>query len=30
MVSSRGQITLPADIRKHLGIDLGWDVIVEE
>ena len=29
-VSSRGQITLPADIRKRLGIAAGGIVIVEE
>lgn len=29
-VSSRGQITLPAVMRKHLGIAPGGDVIVEE
>lgn len=30
IVSSRGQITLPAVIRKHLGIAPGSAVIVEE
>jgi len=30
MVSSRGQITLPAKIRKRLGIQSGGIVIVEE
>ncbi len=29
-VSSRGQITLPADMRRHLGIQPGGAVIVEE
>lgn len=29
-VSSRGQITLPAEMRRHLGIELGGAVIVEE
>lgn len=29
-VSSRGQITLPAGMRKHLGIASGGAVIVEE
>ena len=29
-VSSRGQITLPASMRKHLGITPGDSVIVEE
>ena len=29
-VSSRGQITLPAGMRKHLGIAPGGAVIVEE
>ena len=29
-VSSRGQITLPADIRKRLGIVAGGVVILEE
>jgi antitoxin PrlF len=30
VVSSRGQITLPAAMRKHLGIKPGGVVIVEE
>ena len=30
MVSSRGQITLPAEMRRHLGIEQGGAVIVEE
>jgi antitoxin PrlF len=30
IVSSRGQITLPATIRKHLGIMPGSAVIAEE
>jgi AbrB family looped-hinge helix DNA binding protein len=29
-VSSRGQVTLPAGMRKHLGIKPGCAVIVEE
>ena len=29
-VSSRGQITLPAAMRRHLGITPGGAVIVEE
>ncbi|CRI68033.1 Transcriptional regulator, AbrB family [Thiocapsa sp. KS1] len=29
-VSSRGQITLPAGMRKHLGITPGGAVIIEE
>jgi AbrB family looped-hinge helix DNA binding protein len=29
-VSSRGQITLPADVRKRLGIAAGGVVIIEE
>jgi AbrB family looped-hinge helix DNA binding protein len=29
MVSSRGQITLPAEMRKDLGIEPGSAVIVE-
>ncbi|MBK5939819.1 AbrB/MazE/SpoVT family DNA-binding domain-containing protein [Halochromatium roseum] len=29
-VSSRGQVTLPAGMRKHLGIKPGGAVIVEE
>jgi antitoxin PrlF len=29
-VSSRGQITLPAEMRKHLGIEPGGAVIVED
>lgn len=29
-VSSRGQITLPADMRRHLGIQPGGAVIIEE
>lgn len=29
-VSSRGQITLPAKVRKRLGIHAGGVVIVEE
>jgi antitoxin PrlF len=29
-VSSRGQITLPADIRKRMGIVAGGVVIIEE
>ena len=30
VVSSRGQITLPAAMRRHLGIKPGGVVIVEE
>lgn len=30
IVSGRGQITLPAGMRKHLGIAPGSAVIVEE
>lgn len=30
IVSSRGQITLPAAMRKHLGIQSGGAVIIEE
>jgi AbrB family looped-hinge helix DNA binding protein len=30
MVSSRGQITLPAGMRRHLGIAPGTALIVEE
>jgi AbrB family looped-hinge helix DNA binding protein len=30
IVSSRGQITLPADIRKQFGIKSGEPVIIEE
>jgi antitoxin PrlF len=30
MVSSRGQITLPAKIRRRLGIQSGGIVIVED
>ena len=29
-VSSRGQITLPAEMRRHLGIEQGGAVIVED
>lgn len=29
-VSSRGQITLPAEMRRHLGIEPGDAVIVED
>ena len=29
-VSSRGQITLPAEMRRHLGIEPGGAVIVED
>lgn len=29
-VSNRGQVTLPAGMRKHLGIRPGGAVIVEE
>ena len=29
-VSSRGQITLPAEMRRHLGIAPGGAVIVED
>jgi len=28
-VSSRGQVTLPAGMRKHLGIEPGGTLIVE-
>jgi len=28
--SSRGQITLPAEMRRHLGIEPGGAVIVED
>lgn len=30
IVSNRGQITLPAVMRKHLGIEPGCAVIIEE
>lgn len=30
IVSTRGQITLPADIRKQFGIKSGEPVIIEE
>ena len=30
IVSSRGQITLPADMRKQLGIAPGTAVIIED
>lgn len=30
VVSNRGQVTLPADVRKRLGIKPGSVVIVEE
>jgi len=30
IVSSRGQITLPADLRKQFGIKSGEPVIIEE
>lgn len=30
MVSSRGQVTLPAEMRRHVGIEPGGAVIVEE
>ena len=30
IVSGRGQITLPASMRKHLGIAPGSAVIIEE
>jgi len=30
LVSSRGQITLPAGMRKHLGIEPGGALIIEE
>lgn len=30
IVSGRGQITLPASMRKHLGIAPGGAVIIEE
>ena len=30
LVSSRGQITLPASMRKHLGIEPGAALIIEE
>lgn len=30
IVSNRGQITLPATMRKHLGIEPGSAVIIEE
>jgi hypothetical protein len=29
-VSSRGQITLPAEMRRHLGIEPGGAVVVED
>ena len=29
-VSSRGQITLPAEMRRHMGIEPGGEVIVED
>jgi AbrB family looped-hinge helix DNA binding protein len=30
IVSNRGQITLPASMRKHLGIEGGSALIIEE
>jgi AbrB family looped-hinge helix DNA binding protein len=30
IVSPRGQITLPADMRRHLGIKSGEPLIIEE
>ena len=30
LVTSRGQITLPADVRKRLGIKAGGVVLLEE
>ena len=30
LVSSRGQLTLPADLRKRFGIDKGGVVVLEE
>ena len=30
IISRRGQITLPAGMRKHLGIEPGSAVIIEE
>jgi AbrB family looped-hinge helix DNA binding protein len=30
LVSNRGQITLPASMRKHLGIEPGSALIIEE
>jgi antitoxin PrlF len=30
LVSNRGQITLPASMRKHLGIEAGAALIIEE
>ncbi|QPN71920.1 AbrB/MazE/SpoVT family DNA-binding domain-containing protein [Synechococcus sp. CBW1108] len=30
MDSSRGQVTLPAEMRRHLGIEPGGAVIVQE
>ena len=30
LVSSRGQITLPASMRKHLGIEPGTTLVIEE
>jgi len=30
LVSNRGQITLPASMRKHLGIEPGAALIIEE
>lgn len=30
IVSNRGQITLPAAMRKHLGIEPGGALIIEE
>ena len=30
LVSSRGQLTLPSDLRKRFGIDKGGVVVLEE
>ncbi len=30
IVSPRGQITLPASMRKHLGIEPGGAILIEE
>lgn len=30
LVSNRGQITLPASMRRHLGIEPGSALIIEE
>ena len=30
VVSTKGQITLPAEIREHLGLSVGTPVLIEE